>query len=98
MWGESLAYVKEQLGHSSIQVTVDRYCHLVPGFNRGAVDAFADATNATPAQPATEPDLVLGIESAEGATKIEELDGGPCRGRTYGPLIKRANTAVFTNA
>jgi integrase len=29
--GESLAYVKDQLGHSSIQITVDTYGHLVPG-------------------------------------------------------------------
>lgn len=36
--GESLAYVKEQLGHSSIQVTVNVYGHLVPGSNRSAVD------------------------------------------------------------
>lgn len=36
--GESLAYVKEQLGHSSIQVTVDVYGHLVPSANRAAVD------------------------------------------------------------
>ncbi|MBK5281714.1 MAG: tyrosine-type recombinase/integrase [Nitrospiraceae bacterium] len=38
MNGESPAYVKEQLGHSSIQVTVDLYCHWVPGSNRQAVD------------------------------------------------------------
>jgi integrase len=42
--GESLAYVKEQLGHSSIQITVDLYGHLVPGANRSAVDRLADAT------------------------------------------------------
>ena len=36
--GESLAYVKDQMGHSSIQVTVDIYGHLVPGDNRAAVD------------------------------------------------------------
>ncbi|MBZ5496655.1 MAG: site-specific integrase [Acidobacteriia bacterium] len=35
--GESLAYVKEQLGHSSIKITVDVYGHLVPGANRQAV-------------------------------------------------------------
>ena len=34
--GESLAYVKEQLGHSSIKMTVDVYGHLVPGANRQA--------------------------------------------------------------
>jgi integrase len=36
--GESLAYVKEQLGHSSIKMTVDVYGHLVPGANRAAVN------------------------------------------------------------
>jgi integrase len=36
--GESLAYVKDQMGHSSINVTVDVYGHLVPGGNRAAVD------------------------------------------------------------
>ncbi len=36
--GQSLAYVKEQLGHSSIKLTVDVYGHLVPGANREAVN------------------------------------------------------------
>jgi integrase len=40
--GESLAYVKEQMGHSSINVTVDIYGHLVPGGNRQAVDKLDD--------------------------------------------------------
>jgi integrase len=35
---ESLAYVKEQMGHSSIKVTVDVYGHLVPGANRQAMN------------------------------------------------------------
>jgi integrase len=36
--GESLAYIKDQLGHSSIKMTVDVYGHLVPGANRQAVN------------------------------------------------------------
>jgi integrase len=36
--GESLVYVKEQMGHHSIQVTVDIYGNLVPGVNRPAVN------------------------------------------------------------
>lgn len=40
--GESLAYVKDQLGHHSIQITVDIYGHLVPGANRQAVDRLDD--------------------------------------------------------
>ncbi|HEV8438176.1 MAG TPA: site-specific integrase [Methylomirabilota bacterium] len=41
---EPIAYVKDQLGHSSIQVTVDLYGHFVPGANRAAVDRLAAAT------------------------------------------------------
>lgn len=36
--GESIVYVKDQLGHGSISITVDTYGHLVPGANRQAVD------------------------------------------------------------
>jgi integrase len=36
--GASLAYVKDQMGHSSIQVTVDVYGHLVPSANIACVD------------------------------------------------------------
>jgi len=60
--GESPVYVKEQMGHSSIQVTVDLYGHLIPGGNKQAVDrldappvdkAAFEANCATSAQPAT---------------------------------------------
>ena len=40
--GESLHYVKEQLGHASIQTTVDVYGHLAPGSNRNAVNMLDD--------------------------------------------------------
>jgi integrase len=40
--GESLAYIKEQLGHYSIKMTVDIYGHLVPGANKKAVDRLDD--------------------------------------------------------
>ncbi|HZQ54461.1 MAG TPA: site-specific integrase [Bryobacteraceae bacterium] len=36
--GASLAYVRDRMGHSSIQVTVDVYGHLIPGANIGFVD------------------------------------------------------------
>ena len=35
-------YVKEQLGHASIQTTVDVYGHIVPGSNRNAVNRLDD--------------------------------------------------------
>ena len=46
--GESLAYIKAQLGHSSIQVTVDTYGHLIPGANRAAVERLDDVTSRNP--------------------------------------------------
>ena len=57
--GESPVYVKEQLGHSSIQITVDCYGHLIPGGNKQAVDRLdtpltaspVEAKSATSAQP-----------------------------------------------
>jgi integrase len=36
--GESPAYVKEQMGHHYIQITVDLYGHLIPGGNRAAAN------------------------------------------------------------
>jgi integrase len=40
--GENLAYVRDQLGPSSIKITVDTYGHLVPGANKAAVDRLDD--------------------------------------------------------
>ena len=54
-------YVKEQMGHSSIQVTVDTYGHLIPGADICYVDRLDQKPSkktkcklqqsATPAQP-----------------------------------------------
>jgi Site-specific recombinase XerD len=40
--GESLAYVKEQLGHFSIKMTVDIYGHLAPSGQHNAVNRLDD--------------------------------------------------------
>jgi len=44
--GESPQYVKEQLGHSSIKITVDVYGHLIPGANRQAVNRLPSLRHA----------------------------------------------------
>ena len=59
--GESLAYVRDQLGHASIQLTVDTYGHLVPGANRQAVDRLDDVSEATIRNPGA-------TEDTKGAT------------------------------
>jgi integrase len=46
--GASIVYVKEPMGHSSIQVTVDTYGHLIPGANV----CFVDRLDAVPAEEA----------------------------------------------
>ena len=62
-------YVKEQMGDSSIQVTVDTYGHLIPGANVPFVDRLDEAPKtgpsvtknsqqtATPAQPRQNADV-----------------------------------------
>jgi integrase len=42
--GESLAYVRDQLGHSSIKIAVDTYGHLALGGNKTAVDRLDELT------------------------------------------------------
>ena len=54
--GESLAYVKEQMGHSSIKMTVDVYGHLVPGGNKAAVDKLDGLEETTIRNPAATSD------------------------------------------
>jgi len=77
--GASLAYVKEQLGHSSIQVTVDIYGHLIPGGNIDWIDRLDTVTSrpksATPAQPAPTSKTV-------NPPQLIENIGGPSRIRT----------------
>ena len=60
--GAHAKYIQEQLGHSSIQVTMDIYGHLFPNRNKGWVNRLdegsGEAHSATQAQP--------GMEIAEG--------------------------------
>jgi len=67
--GASLAYVRDQMGHSSIQITVDTYGHLVPGADIAWVDRLDSKTSsqqsATPAQPeavVSKPDVLEVVE------------------------------------
>lgn len=49
--GASLAYVRDQMGHASIQITADVYGHLIPGANISNVDRLDSLTS--PQQSAT---------------------------------------------
>ncbi len=82
--GESLTYVQRQLGHASINLTADTYGKWLPLGNKAAVDRL-DATLV----PESGSRMVAdGIVEAEETSEVVGKFGGPCRGRTYGPLIK----------
>jgi len=94
--GASIVYVKEQMGHSSIQVTVDTYGHLIPGANASFVDRL-DADLAKP-EAKVEPNDVKPVatpaqprEFAETAVPSEVVDliGGGAWTRTTDLRIMR---------
>ena len=39
---ESLAYIRDQIGHYTIKISIDIYGHLTPGGNKDAVDRLDD--------------------------------------------------------
>jgi integrase len=49
--GESAVCVREQLGHGSIQITVDTYGHLISGAKHGAVDRLDEAPRCNHLEP-----------------------------------------------
>ena len=99
--GASLAYVKEQMGHSSIQVTVDTYGHLIPGANIKWVDGLDRATsleqNATPAQLETalvpESEMQY-MEVVDAANDSGERGRNRIRLKTANKVLNRARLAI----
>ena len=46
--GESIQYVKQQLRHSTIKLTVDLYGHLIPSANRAAIAKLEERISTVP--------------------------------------------------
>jgi len=77
--GESPAYVQRQLGHASIQLTVDTYGPLAAD-REPAVNRLDDPSGSK---------VVAKTESATSyASEVADLIRGPSRTRTLDPLIK----------
>ena len=87
--GASLAHVKEQMGHSSIQITVDTYGHLIPGANINWIDGLDRKTS--PQQNATPAQLEVLQEEPESLEVVDRV-GERGRNRTYNLLIKSHKT------
>jgi integrase len=45
---QSPGYVQKQLGHSSISITMDIYCHWIPGEGRGGLEEALSAKKVVP--------------------------------------------------
>ncbi len=65
--GVPIAYVSNQLGHSSIQVTVDLYGHFIPGEDRHHVESMALAIEEARTQEST-----TQTQPTEGAESVED--------------------------
>ena len=91
--GASLAYVKEQMGHSSIQITVDTYGHLIPGADINWIDGLDRKTS--PQQNATPAQQEVSQEEPQSLEVVEE-DGERGRNRTFNLLIKSQSSALLS--
>ena len=78
----------------TFSLTADTYGKWLPLGNKAAVDRL-DA----PVVPASGSKLVAGdaLEEEENSEVVGEF-GGPCRGRTYGPLIKSGRRTMIRTA
>ena len=81
--GASLVYVRDQVGHGSIAVTVNFYGHLEPGRNIECVDALGTS----PQKSATQTQPALEEKNQESARPIEK-NGRRGGTRTPDPRIR----------
>ena len=87
--GAPIVYVKEQMGHSSIQVTVDTYGHLIPGANVSFVDRLdstAEPKAETSWQQSATPAQLAEVPKPRFHAEVADLIGGGewTRTTTYG--------------
>jgi integrase len=91
--GVSPAYVQKQMGHRSIQVTIDVYGHLIPGENVEWIDTLdrasekVTATNANRTQTQNK-SLVEGFSEAAQTTESEKVIWLPPRDSNPDMLIQ----------
>jgi len=81
--GVPLLYVSKQLGHRKPTTTLKYYATWIPSEDRRYVDAMDTALEKLGTSPWHQVDI-----TEKKAMEVVEKFGGPCRGRTYGPLIK----------
>jgi hypothetical protein len=81
--GVTPVYAKEQMGHSSIQMTVDIYGRLIPSSNRGAVNRLDTHLNLHPNAPQPHPPKTKEAQP----NKIMPLSNAWCRRGDSNPYV-----------
>ena len=88
-----LLYVSKQLGHAKPTTTLDHYAKWLPSGEQRFVDLLDSQMEKLGTRTWHQVDIIEG-ENAEVVGKF----GGPCRGRTYGPLIKSGRRPMIRTA
>ena len=73
--GAPIAYVSEQLGHSSIELTVKRYGHLTPGANRPFVNNLPGLKTAPYAHPGRKHVSTGRVSKVDKSKEIKRIGG-----------------------
>jgi hypothetical protein len=90
--GASLPYVRDQMGHSSIQITADKYVHLVSGRNVSFVDQLDTAIG--PQQSATQAQLEADSREVSGGGNQSQVvdENLGAKGGTRTPTVLPARS------
>ena len=89
--GVPLVYVSRQLGHAKPTTTLKHYAKWMPSGDRRYVDVLDRGFEQSWHQNLAPKPKTDGKEPNPDSEAVDEANkkiGGPCRGRTYGPLIK----------
>ena len=78
-----LLYVSKQMGHAKATTTLDHYAKWLPSGEQRFVNVFDTQLEKAGTKTWHQVDITENADS-----EVIEKFGGPCRGRTYGPLIK----------
>ncbi|WP_447979040.1 tyrosine-type recombinase/integrase [Candidatus Nitrospira bockiana] len=84
-----LLYVSKQMGHAKPTTTLTNYAKWVPSGEQRFVNLLDQLSKKVGTKSWHQVDITDGEDS-----EVLEKDGGPCRDRTYGPLIKSCTGTV----
>ena len=87
-----LLYVSKQLGHFKATTTLDHYAKWLPSGEQRFVNVLDTQLEKVGTKTWHRVDIIEGQDS-----QVAEEFGGPCRGRTYGPLIKSEDKRDYPN-